>query len=146
MYLSVFGPRCTGYRPLLDACKSFVSHDIEDLGSHYQPLSPPTNHGPYYPSIDQAILSTPSSPIPYPPPLGLLGRSGSLWIQPSTLEELWTALKSHPTAQVLGGNTCRGVYGKDEENSGGVIVSVEYVKELKVIMLLEHEKQQRMGE
>lgn len=41
--------RCTGYRPLLDACKSFCDQvDVEDLGLHHFPDGLP----PYKPSFD----------------------------------------------------------------------------------------------
>lgn len=106
--------RCTGYRPILDACKSFAGDiDVEDLGlsCFRKDLSTPPELPQYDPSKDP----------PFPEFLlqetGLFSGRGeaSLWLSAGSLEELFELMAEHKGKEIklVVGNTSRGYY-KDE--------------------------------
>jgi len=124
--------RCTGYRPILDALKTFASDspknvssliaDIEDLslkGICSKSGQPCPNSGschsstPCHSSKDDAANQS--------------------WLQPTTIEELVSILAgfgSDTTYRLVGGNTASGIF-KHEEDSMDVFVSLNKISELK---------------
>ncbi|XP_069792527.1 xanthine dehydrogenase/oxidase-like isoform X2 [Narcine bancroftii] len=109
--------RCTGYRPILDAMKSFVNDsaknqrgffiDIEDLKtcpktnqlckqSHLNRIGPCTGQAK---STDNLLFST----------------NTIKWYQPTKLTELYMLLQEHSdkAIKIINGNTAKGVYKND---------------------------------
>lgn len=143
--------RCTGYRPILDACKSFSGDvDVEDLGLNSfwaskhkadAALLPPYNseEDPKFPSflIDELESRQEGSP-----PKGLSfeheeGRKTTVkrqWITAAILEDAFELLKLHSTGnsevQLVAGNTGAGVY-KDRHPQ--VYVDIGRIPELQVV-------------
>jgi hypothetical protein len=106
--------RCTGYRPILDACKSFAGDvDVEDLGLSGFRKDPSTP--PELPPYDS------SKDPPFPEFLlqetGLFSGRGeaSLWLSAGSLEQLFELMAEHKGKEIklVVGNTSRGYY-KDE--------------------------------
>ncbi|XP_072372292.1 xanthine dehydrogenase-like isoform X2 [Scyliorhinus torazame] len=101
--------RCTGYRPILDAMKSFVKDtgtrlrgpftDIEDL------LRCPKTKRPCVPCIDPAEGTTSM----------LYSKDGIIWYQPTTLTQLYLIMQehSHEAVRFVHGDTAKGVYKGD---------------------------------
>ncbi|XP_048382668.1 xanthine dehydrogenase/oxidase-like isoform X2 [Stegostoma tigrinum] len=100
--------RCTGYRPILDAMKSFAKDsdpslqgsliDIEDLK-----ICPMTNQ-----PCDQKFTT---GPVEGGNTL-LYAKFGMKWYQPRTLEQLYDILEENPKelAKLINGDTSKGVY------------------------------------
>lgn len=106
--------RCTGYRPILDACKSFAGDvDVEDLGlcTFRKDLSSPLELPPYDPKND------PQFPDFLRQEEGLFNGKGetSLWCSAGSLEDLYSLTAEHKGKEIklVVGNTSRGYY-KDE--------------------------------
>ncbi|XP_066268463.1 uncharacterized protein [Branchiostoma lanceolatum] len=105
--------RCTGYRPILDAMKSFASDpgsciDIEDLSKHLCPVNGQVCNGAATNGVNGVHHND--------PPLRC-SQNGVSWYGPTTLEELYSLLEQHSTGQdrykLVCGNTAAGVYKTD---------------------------------
>ncbi|KAL3653258.1 aryl-alcohol oxidase 3 [Castilleja foliolosa] len=117
--------RCTGYRPIADACKSFAADvDLEDLGginSFCKTGLPPYNPKDHARSY---VLSNPER---------LLSSERYSWYSPVTIEELQSLLDSYvdedgKRIKLVVGNTGDGYY-KDTEKYGKYI-DVRFIPEL----------------
>ncbi|OEL34402.1 Indole-3-acetaldehyde oxidase [Dichanthelium oligosanthes] len=119
--------RCTGYRPIADACKSFAADvDLEDLGlnsfwrkgdAHASKL-PRYNEGGIgvFPEFLKAEIRA-SSGIEECTPPALVG-SESTWHRPRSVEEYYKLVGSElfgkSRTKVVVGNTASGVYREAE--------------------------------
>ncbi|XP_020818417.1 indole-3-acetaldehyde oxidase [Drosophila serrata] len=120
--------RCTGYRPILDAMKSFAVDsnikvpaeciDIEDLSTKQCPKTGQTCSG---------------SCKKQQPKGSQLYADGSRWSWPENLEELFTALqgavKEKLPYMLVAGNTAHGVYRRPQDIKA--FIDVSGLKELK---------------
>ena len=103
--------RCTGYRPILDAMKSFAvdsnieipeeCRDIEDLGAKTCPKTGERCAG----SCKKS--SAIRAPLTYD--------DGSRWFWPQTLDDVFAAFAEleHEKYMLVAGNTAHGVYRRD---------------------------------
>ncbi|KAL5656997.1 hypothetical protein ACJX0J_030160, partial [Zea mays] len=119
--------RCTGYRPIADACKSFAADvDLEDLGlnsfwrkgdAHASKL-PRYDEGSIgvFPEFLKAEIRASSGVDQYTPP-ALLG-SATTWHRPRSVEEYYKLVDSElfdqSKTKVVVGNTASGVYRETE--------------------------------
>ncbi|WCJ41569.1 aldehyde oxidase 1 [Euphorbia peplus] len=130
--------RCTGYRPIADACKSFASDavDMEDLGFHFFWKKGKGNEvkSRMLPQYNKDEIST------FPEFLKSeimssrhLQSEMSSWHQPSTFEELEGLLSLDDGARIklVVGNTSMGYY-KDHEHYDKYI-DLRYIPELSAI-------------
>ncbi|XP_066268460.1 uncharacterized protein [Branchiostoma lanceolatum] len=105
--------RCTGYRPILDAMKSFAADadpekggciDIEDLCKHLCPTTGDVCNG----ATVNGVNGTRSLRC---------SQNGVTWYSPTTLEQLYSLLEQHSTSQdrykLVCGNSAAGVYKDD---------------------------------
>ncbi|KAH9519689.1 aryl-alcohol oxidase 1 [Bulinus truncatus] len=125
--------RCTGYRPILDAMKSFAvdstqpsakSIDIEDLNKK---LCPKTGE----PCIGQKNGKTCPSSRPTSPSAFLsLDLRDNRWYRPVTLKELGKLMQQHKThsTKLVFGNTATGIF--KHEDLYEVYIDLRAVKEL----------------
>ncbi|XP_064601079.1 LOW QUALITY PROTEIN: xanthine dehydrogenase-like [Liolophura sinensis] len=112
--------RCTGYRPILDAMKSFAKQvpDIEDIRTKVcKKTGKPCEGG----------CSSQNS-------LHILSQDAQ-WYRPTSLSELYQILGQHKTESVrlTFGSTASGVYGDLGPWNYQVIVDIHAVKELSTI-------------
>ncbi|MCD7449398.1 aryl-alcohol oxidase 2 [Datura stramonium] len=131
--------RCTGYRPIADACKSFAADiDIEDLGfnSFWKKGDPkemklsklppydPTKYFSTYPEFLKSESATKLDSSRYP------------WYSPVSVEELWSLLNSNVTEngasfKLVVGNTGSGYYKENQRYDH--YVDLRHVPELSII-------------
>ncbi|GJN24593.1 hypothetical protein PR202_gb12343 [Eleusine coracana subsp. coracana] len=119
--------RCTGYRPIADACKSFAADvDLEDLGlnSFWRKGEASVSKLPRYnegsigafPEFLKAEIRA-SLGIDRSTPAALV-RNGSNWYRPRSVEEYYklvgSELFSQSKIKVVVGNTASGVYREAE--------------------------------
>ncbi|XP_019627736.1 PREDICTED: xanthine dehydrogenase/oxidase-like [Branchiostoma belcheri] len=122
--------RCTGYRPILDAMKSFAADadpekggciDIEDLSKHHCPNSGGV-------CSNAAVNCTKGNP------LLRCDQNGVTWYRPTTLEQLYSLLEQHCTSQnrykLVCGNTASGVYKNDGPYS--CLIDIKAVPDLHI--------------
>ncbi|KAL6647006.1 hypothetical protein ACP70R_014443 [Stipagrostis hirtigluma subsp. patula] len=121
--------RCTGYRPIADACKSFAADvDLEDLGlnSFWKKGDANVSKLPRYneggigvfPEFLKAEIRASLEAADQCAPAALVG-SGSSWHRPQTVEEYYklvgsSELFSESRTKVVVGNTASGVYREAE--------------------------------
>ncbi|XP_072923323.1 xanthine dehydrogenase/oxidase-like isoform X2 [Hemitrygon akajei] len=129
--------RCTGYRTILDAMKSFVNDsdrkqkgffiDIEDLKTcpKTKQLCKQTYVNKIEPCTDQA-KSTASL---------LFSKNNISWYQPTALTELYLLLKEHSTEAIklVQGDTAKGVYKKDGPYQ--VLIDVKGIPDLYMVTM-----------
>eukprot|EP00058_Branchiostoma_floridae_P011134 XP_002596622.1 hypothetical protein BRAFLDRAFT_78483 [Branchiostoma floridae] len=107
--------RCTGYRPILDAMKSFAFDadpekggciDIEDLNKHPCPSAGAVCNGAS--ANGNGVNGTSTSPL-------RCCQRGVTWCRPTTLAELYGLLERHSQDRykLVCGNTAAGVYKND---------------------------------
>ncbi|XP_027104302.1 indole-3-acetaldehyde oxidase-like isoform X1 [Coffea arabica] len=137
--------RCTGYRPIADACKSFAADvDLEDLGlnSFWRkgepkevklsrlPLYTPDGRFSRFPEFLKGRSKSPKS----------LHLENSSWYTPTTLEELRSLLNSNlienDKLRLVVGNTGMGYY-KELDNYDRYI-DLRYLSELQTIRRNHH--------
>ncbi|CAC5385055.1 XDH [Mytilus coruscus] len=102
--------RCTGYRPILDAMKSFATDsscrsktstaDIEELGKTFCHKTGQRCHGKCHPQMGQQLQ--------------VIG-ADAVWYRPTTLDQLFKIVSDNPGKKVrfVFGNTGSGVYYGD---------------------------------
>ncbi|KAK6144148.1 hypothetical protein DH2020_020968 [Rehmannia glutinosa] len=132
--------RCTGYRPIADACKSFAADvDLEDLGinsfwrkgdtkekASKLPSYNPTDHiFPYTEELKDEYKST-----------KVLNSKNYYWYTPVTIEELESFLhsdmvKNGARVKLVVGNTGTGYYKETEKFDK--YIDLRYIPELSVV-------------
>jgi len=115
--------RCTGYRPILDAFKSFAADAPDELKNKVADIEDLADNGT---CKGTCVLSPPVNR-----PLTL----SQNWSQPTTLAQLKTTLTSLPREakyKLVAGNTGTGVY-KHEDGDATHLVSLSAVRELRVL-------------
>ncbi|CEM14658.1 unnamed protein product [Vitrella brassicaformis CCMP3155] len=121
--------RCTGYRSILDVCKSFCT----DAPAHLRPTTPDIED-----AIPPCKWPTPvPQPLPSTPP-PLLKNASLTWHTPSSLAELhsiFRSLRQDGKVRLVGHNTsvCWQEKAKEEE----CVISLERVEELAGIHVTE---------
>lgn len=109
--------RCTGYRPILEAFKSFAGKDKRTVaGEAFAP----------FPDFLKERSAT---------ALRKYEVDGKTWISPGTLDDLVNVVKQQQASQakwgLVAGHTCRGIYKDDHLTD--VFVSVSRVPELQKV-------------
>eukprot|EP00013_Stygamoeba_regulata_P024409 CAMPEP_0177646408 /NCGR_PEP_ID=MMETSP0447-20121125/9759_1 /TAXON_ID=0 /ORGANISM="Stygamoeba regulata, Strain BSH-02190019" /LENGTH=1301 /DNA_ID=CAMNT_0019148941 /DNA_START=93 /DNA_END=3998 /DNA_ORIENTATION=+ len=118
--------RCTGYRPILDAAKSFaVDVDIEEIAG--RPCFP--KPGPYDPELDPRVpkflqTADSSSEVRF-------SANGVTWVRPVNLAGALKALSESESARAVAGNTSVGIY--KEQEAAQLRVDIHRVPELRAI-------------
>ncbi|KAF9439068.1 hypothetical protein BGZ76_000550 [Entomortierella beljakovae] len=140
--------RCTGYRPILDAAKSFASPRASN-GCCKGPDSAggcckafdktstiPQESTPRFPSISFKTYD-PTQELIFPPrlmkkiaqPLFFEGRK-TKWFRPTTLSQVLQIKANHPNAKFVGGNTEIGIETKFKHMQYSPLVYLNDVEEL----------------
>ncbi|XP_019620006.1 PREDICTED: indole-3-acetaldehyde oxidase-like [Branchiostoma belcheri] len=120
--------RCTGYRPILDAMKSFAADadpekggciDIEDLDKHPCPNAGGTCNG----ASANGVNGTSAGPL-------RCRQNGISWYRPSSLGELYGLLEQHSQDRykLVCGNTAAGVYKNDGPHT--CLIDIKAVSDL----------------
>ncbi|CAA0833538.1 Benzaldehyde dehydrogenase (NAD(+ [Striga hermonthica] len=127
--------RCTGYRPIADACKSFAANvDLEDLGlnsfwkkgdSEQVMISKLPSYSPKDSELGDGFKST-----------GLLNNEKLSWYSPVTVEELqkllnYDMVENRTKIKLVVGNTATGYY-RDTKKYGKYI-DLRYIPELSIV-------------
>ncbi|NP_001086061.1 aldehyde oxidase 1 S homeolog precursor [Xenopus laevis] len=141
--------RCTGYRPIVDGCKSFckeenccqLQENIPNL-----PGMEPQNSNISTQLFNKEKFSPldPSQELIFPPDLILMAKQHKpktlifhgeriKWITPHSLEELLALKVQYPDAPLLVGNTSIGLQMKMEGIIYPVILSVSRIEDLNVV-------------
>ncbi|XP_076115153.1 xanthine dehydrogenase-like isoform X1 [Mytilus galloprovincialis] len=120
--------RCTGYRPILDAMKSFAvdssqknkttATDIEELGKMFCSKTGQRCHGKCHPEMGQKLQ--------------VIG-ADAVWNRPATLDELFKAISDNPGKKIrfVFGNTGSGVYKSDLDLANfDILMDLRGIKEL----------------
>eukprot|EP00898_Chlorokybus_atmophyticus_P006626 jgi/Chlat1/6965/Chrsp52S06619 len=117
--------RCTGYRPIIDACRSLVDGvDVEDLGVHSCAVTPCADCPvPTFPDFLKAFATAAKLPTHT--------SERCTWRSPLSLSELWTIMASTPGIRLVAANTGPGIF-KDWPRTGD-LVWVGAVAELRVL-------------
>ncbi|KAL1558283.1 aryl-alcohol oxidase 3 [Salvia divinorum] len=118
--------RCTGYRPIADACKSFAADaDIEDLGMNVfakgelPPYDPEDDVWPYVRVCKQECSST------------VLNSESLSWFTPVSLEELSSLVADGARNKLVVGNTGTGYYKEAERYDK--YIDLRYIPELLMV-------------
>ncbi|KAM5266122.1 aldehyde oxidase isoform 1-T2 [Hipposideros larvatus] len=148
--------RCTGYRPIIDACKTFCKTSgccqSKENGVCY--LNQGINGFPECEEGDETNLKLfseeeflpldPTQELIFPPELMIMaekqpqktrvfGGDRMTWISPVTLKELLEAKVKYPQAPILMGNTSVGPAVKFKGVFHPVIISPDRIEELSVV-------------
>jgi xanthine dehydrogenase molybdopterin-binding subunit B/xanthine dehydrogenase iron-sulfur cluster and FAD-binding subunit A len=122
--------RCTGYRPLIQACQSFaVDHksipDLEDLGKKFQ--FQPYNHG------EETKKRNLCAHVHHDNVHSLhFTANGYHWYRPTTIDEAVKIYKEHKdSVRFVVGNTSTGIYGKDTDSK--VWIDLRYITDFQKI-------------
>ncbi|XP_063399739.1 xanthine dehydrogenase/oxidase-like [Mytilus trossulus] len=120
--------RCTGYRPILDAMKSFATDsscrnktstaDIEELGKTFCSKTGQRCHGKCHPHMGQQLQ--------------VIG-ADAVWYRPTTLDQLFKIISDNPGKKVrfVFGNTGSGVYYRDLGLTNfNILIDLRGIKEL----------------
>ncbi|KAK9918869.1 hypothetical protein WJX75_007680 [Coccomyxa subellipsoidea] len=139
--------RCTGYRPILDACKSFAKGvDMEDLGVRDAAAM---THGSSAPTDLPEHLTMPAWLKEHIKSKAASGDAvhvtggGQEWAAPKSLGQLMDVLgqnrhgirerSGQPPPRIVAGNTGAGVYKDWPSSHEGIIVDVTRVAEMRVL-------------
>ena len=107
--------RCTGYRPIIEAFSSFTS----ETGQGQEDQSPSIA-----PEILQSMRGLSQEKFG-------LESSGSMWIKPVKMEEIFELMKQYPEHRLRQGGT--GSYKKFTKVNAKVIIDISGVMELKTV-------------
>ncbi|KAM7104170.1 aldehyde oxidase [Molossus nigricans] len=148
--------RCTGYRPIIDACKTFcnTSGCCQSKENGFCCLNQGLNGLPEFEEENKASLKLfseeeflpldPTQELIFPPELMIMaekqpprtrifGGDRMTWISPVTLKELLEAKVKYPQAPVIMGNTSTGPKVKFKGVFHPVIISPDRIEELNVV-------------
>ncbi|XP_031475664.1 indole-3-acetaldehyde oxidase-like isoform X3 [Nymphaea colorata] len=141
--------RCTGYRPIIDVCKSFAQDvDMEDLGlnSFWKkgegaevsklPTYMPHKICTFPDFLRDEKLQIRSSSLSSPPVSARISgteslRKGQHWFAPTSMVELLNVMESEQGVQLVAGNTSSGIY--KNVNDCGSYVDLTHILELSEI-------------
>ncbi|KAG6417728.1 hypothetical protein SASPL_119920 [Salvia splendens] len=117
--------RCTGYRPIADACKSFAADvDIEDLGMNvfpkgeFPPYDPEDDVWPYVRVCKQECST-------------VLNSESISWFTPASLEELGSLVADGARFKLVVGNTGMGYYKETERYDK--YIDLRYIPDLLMV-------------
>lgn len=148
--------RCTGYRPIIDACKTFckTSGCCQSKENGVCCLNQGINGSPEFEEGDETSLKLvseeeflpldPTQELIFPPELMIMAEKQPqktrvfvgdrmMWISPVTLKELLEAKVKYPQAPILMGNTSVGPEVKFKGVFHPVIISPDRIEELSVV-------------
>lgn len=121
--------RCTGYRPILTAMKTFASDwtykdemnrmkCIADGDCHLQPV------------LENVSIPFPSEAEAPPQPVQTSG-NGQTWVTPTTVEELCQIMRQHgdQKLRLVHGNTSYGIY-KEEVEAAELLIDIRLIPDL----------------
>uniref|UniRef100_A0A4W3HNY8 Xanthine dehydrogenase-like n=1 Tax=Callorhinchus milii TaxID=7868 RepID=A0A4W3HNY8_CALMI len=132
--------RCTGYRSILDAMKSFARDtdvekqesviDIEDLQTC--PRTKQAFNQTYLPKELSCVCHVKNTKK------ALFSKNDTEWFQPTTLTELYLLVHEHVTKAVklVHGDTAKGVYKQDGPYN--ILIDVKGISELYTVTMEEH--------
>ncbi|XP_068650311.1 indole-3-acetaldehyde oxidase-like [Aristolochia californica] len=132
--------RCTGYRPILDACKSFAHDvDMEDLGLNTfwrKDQIPDVNKLPLYsPNAVSTFPDFLKNEIGYCDSKNAASGTSVKWFSPTSLKELYSLLETQSESgykvRLFVGNTSSGVY--HEQDIYDVYIDLRQIPELLMI-------------
>ncbi|CAH8390733.1 unnamed protein product [Eruca vesicaria subsp. sativa] len=121
--------RCTGYRPIMDACKSFASDvDIEDLG-----FNSFCKKGDY--SLPRFVCTFPEF---LKDEIKSIGSGSYKWCSPESIEELQSLLgackaNGSDDVKLVAGNTSTGYYKAEKERSYDKYVDLTRIAEMREV-------------
>ena len=135
--------RCTGYRPLLDAAKSFAVETIDHTGlagskASAGPLSAEefdSTRPLFPPGLKQATAATDRAWKKQGGGSITLARwssHGKTWLLPTTVEDILKAVQGTNSYKLIGGNTSSGVY-KTQVSNPSTLIYLGGVAELNAI-------------
>ncbi|KAL8548801.1 hypothetical protein ACS0TY_007898 [Phlomoides rotata] len=130
--------RCTGYRPIADACKSFAADvDLEDLGLNSfwrkgESKEAKCSRLPFYNPKDHACSYTEKPGDEYGS-IKLFNSKKYSWYSPATVEELQQLFHSDAVSSIklVVGNTANGYYKETEKYDK--YIDLRYIPELSVV-------------
>ncbi|XP_046505227.1 aldehyde oxidase-like [Equus quagga] len=148
--------RCTGYRPIIDACKTFCKTSgccqskengvcCLDQGINELPEFEEGNKtSPKLFSEEEFLPLDPTQELIFPPELMIMAEKQPqrtrvfvgdrmTWISPVTLKELLEAKVKYPQAPIVMGNTSVGPEVRFKGTFHPVIISPDCVEELSVV-------------
>jgi xanthine dehydrogenase small subunit len=105
--------RCTGYRPIVEACRRAAELSGANAAA--------------------AALDDSLAPV-LPSPCSEYRHGSQIFLAPGSLEELAEATAQHPTAHLLGGGTDLGILVSKEREALPVVISTARVPQLKRIV------------
>lgn len=119
--------RCTGYRPILDAFKTFCCKDGEE--------SKPAKDGTVPPYMDKPEIELPAQLMPasFKPQSLVLTGSKSVWHRPTSLDEFLSIKQSVPTVKMVAGNSELEIERKFRGSSWQTLLCPSHVPELNVL-------------
>ncbi|EPY77223.1 aldehyde oxidase 3-like protein [Camelus ferus] len=118
--------RCTGYRPIIDACKTFCKTSLKLFSEEeFLPLDP-TQELIFPPELMKLAEKQPHK-------TRIFHGDRMTWISPVTLKELLKAKAKYPQAPVVMGNTSVGPDVKFKGIFHPVIISPDRIEELNVV-------------
>ncbi|KAB1279006.1 Aldehyde oxidase 1 [Camelus dromedarius] len=118
--------RCTGYRPIIDACKTFCKTSLKLFSEEeFLPLDP-TQELIFPPELMKLAEKQPHN-------TRIFHGDRMTWISPVTLKELLKAKAKYPQAPVVMGNTSVGPDVKFKGIFHSVIISPDRIEELNVV-------------
>ncbi|CAL5089863.1 unnamed protein product [Urochloa decumbens] len=139
--------RCTGYRPIVDACKSFASDvDLEDLGLNIfwkkGDKNPDVSELPSY-TLGGGVCTFPDflkseikSSVDYLKD-ACLAASGEGWYHPKSIKEYYQLINSRSfsdSVKVIVGNTSTGVPGYKDQDLYNMYIDIGGIPELSNIV------------
>ncbi|XP_029923537.1 aldehyde oxidase 6 isoform X2 [Myripristis murdjan] len=135
--------RCTGYRPIVDGCRTFCQevNCCQANGDGPCCADKPQHDAPQLFDQDDFLPLDPTQELIFPPELILMAEAGSqgtrtfrgermTWVSPASLEDLLQLKTRHPQAPLLMGNTNTGPDIKFKGVVHPLIISPSRVKEL----------------
>ncbi|XP_041834272.1 aldehyde oxidase 1-like isoform X2 [Melanotaenia boesemani] len=133
--------RCTGYRPIVDGCRSFCQESSCCQSNGDEKTTETKHEKPRLFDQEEFLPLDPTQDLIFPPELILMAETAnqqtltfcgerSTWVSPASLEELVQLKIRHPTAPLVMGNTNTGPDMKFKGVLHPLIISPSRVPEL----------------